>query len=81
MKNHQKKSKKETIIKNNVAKYAHHFNKAVVFKDRTKYQRKAKHKANDAFFIQLLKFYKKSIVDNIYVCFTLILKQPETHNV
>ena len=30
--------------KNLVAKYAHQFNRSKVFKDRTQYQRKPKHK-------------------------------------
>jgi len=41
-KKQQKNSAAET--KNLVAKHAHYFNKAVIFKDKSKYQRKAKHK-------------------------------------
>lgn len=43
-----KKSKRKQIssptILNSVAKYAHYFNKSITFKDKTKYQRKSKHR-------------------------------------
>ena len=42
-------------IKNPVAKYAGQFNKAQVFKDKTKYQRGAKHKGKEAFVTPLGK--------------------------
>ena len=38
-------------IKNPVAKFAHQFNKAQVFADKRKYQRKAKHKGLEPFSI------------------------------
>jgi hypothetical protein len=46
-----KKSKalKACRIKNPVAKFAGQFNKAQVFKDKTKYQRNAKHKGQEPF--------------------------------
>ena len=44
--------KKKPEIQNIVAKYAHQFNKAAVFKDKTQYNRKEKHKKPDkGFFI------------------------------
>ena len=48
-----KKQQKKGIVetKNLVAKHAHSFNKAVIFKDKSKYQRKAKHKNLESFFI------------------------------
>jgi len=48
-----KKQQKKGIVetKNLVAKHAHYFNKALIFKDKSKYQRKAKHKSFDPFFI------------------------------
>lgn len=58
-KKQQKKSAPET--KNLVAKHAHYFNKAVIFKDKTKYQRKAKHKSIDPFFISCTTWYKKGV--------------------
>jgi hypothetical protein len=45
----------EIVIKNPVAKYAHEFNKAQVFKDKTKYQRGAKHKGREPFIMSLAK--------------------------
>lgn len=49
--NKRKKSKDLAIpeSKNPVAKYAHHFNKAQVFKDKSKYQRRNKHKGKEPF--------------------------------
>lgn len=49
-----KKTKKSKVydasqIKNPVAKFAFRFNKAMVFKDKTKYQRNAKHKGQEPF--------------------------------
>lgn len=38
-------------IKNPVAKFAHRFNKAQVFTDKRKYQRKAKHLGQEPFSI------------------------------
>lgn len=40
------------VVKNPVAKYAHQFNKAQVFNDKSKYQRKAKHKGLEPFSIK-----------------------------
>jgi len=40
----KKRMDKTLPLKNPVAKFAYQFNKAKVFKDKTKYQRKAKHK-------------------------------------
>ena len=50
-KKQQENSAPET--RNLVAKHAHSFNKAVIFKDKSKYQRKAKHKNLESFFILL----------------------------
>ncbi len=57
----RKKSHKNSVseVKNLVAKHAHHFNKAIIFKDKSKYQRKAKHKTFDPFFIKCGHFIKK----------------------
>lgn len=49
-----KKRKKSNVlqqetIKNPVAKYAHQFNKAAIYKDKSKYQRNAKHKGQEPF--------------------------------
>ena len=46
-------------IKNPVAKFAHQFNKAQVFKDKRKYQRHAKHAGLEPFSIVLDKMIQK----------------------
>jgi len=74
MKKRRKKTKLQQIeppvIQNFVAKYARQFNKAAVFKDKTKYQRKAKHKAKEPFIVSLNKgiikgFFAKSSLENL----------------
>lgn len=52
-KRHKIKLPAETEIKNPVAKYAGQFNKAQAFKDKTKYQRGAKHKGREPFIMSL----------------------------
>jgi len=47
------KELKARQIKNPVAKFAFQFNKAQVFKDKSKYQRKAKHKGKEPFPMML----------------------------
>ena len=47
-------------IKNPVAKFAFQFNKAQVFKDKTKYQRNAKHKGQKSFPIMLAALLEKT---------------------
>jgi len=54
-KNKQSLSAGLPALQNPVAKYAHQFNKAQVFKDKTKYQRKVKHKGSEPFAINSLK--------------------------
>jgi len=44
---------------NPVAKFAHQFNKAVIFADKRKYQRKSKHNGLEPFSITLLKVIEK----------------------
>ncbi len=49
-----KKTKKlkglsESLVNNPVAKFAYQFNKAQIYKDKTKYQRGAKHKGKEPF--------------------------------
>ena len=46
---------KKVKPQNPVVKYAHHFNKSQVFKDKTKYQRKVKHKGKESFIVSYLK--------------------------
>jgi len=57
-----KKSKgfKTSLVKNPVAKFAFQFNKAQVFKDKTKYQRTAKHKGKEPFPIILSVVLEKA---------------------
>lgn len=56
-----KKRKKRLLnsapeAQNLVAKHAHYFNKAVIFKDKSKYQRKAKHKSFDPFIMHCMQY-------------------------
>ena len=51
MKKRKKLKESKIPLSNPVAKFAYHFNKSKVFKDKTKYQRKAKHK--ESFLIVL----------------------------
>jgi hypothetical protein len=44
---------------NPVAKFAHQFNKAQIFADKRKYQRKAKHSGLEPFSITLSKVFEK----------------------
>jgi hypothetical protein len=46
-------------LKNPVAKFAHQFNKAHIFKDKRKYQRKSKHSGLEPFSIVCLKAIEK----------------------
>ncbi len=46
-------------LKNPVAKFAHHFNKAQVFADKRKYQRKAKHSGLEPFSIVSYEMIEK----------------------
>ena len=55
----QSKALETRQIKNPVAKFAFLFNKAQVFKDKTKYQRKAKHQGKEPFPIVLLTLLEK----------------------
>ena len=43
----------ELALRNPVAKFAHHFNKAQIFADKNRYHRAAKHKKQEAFAIAL----------------------------
>jgi hypothetical protein len=52
-KNKKRQLLEKIIVQNPVAKFAHQFNKTLVFKDKTKYSRKAKHKTEEAFPIAL----------------------------
>jgi len=62
MKKNKKRDKNKIIeTKNLVAKHAHYFNKALIFQDKSKYQRKAKHKSLDSFFMQLIDFIKNEL--------------------
>ncbi len=48
-----------SLLKNPVAKFAYQFNKAQVFKDKTKYQRTAKHKGKEPFPMMLSAVLEK----------------------
>lgn len=61
-KRHKIKLSTEIVLKNPVAKYAGQFNKAQVFKDKTKYQRKAKHKGREPFIVLLNKNIIKGLL-------------------
>lgn len=64
---HKQRPPKEPALQNPVAKYAHQFNKSQVFKDKTKYQRKTKHKGREPFIMSFLKGmtkgFKSFVVD------------------
>ncbi len=63
MKKTRKSRKLETKrLKNPVAKFAHQFNKAQVFKDRTKYQRQTKHKGKEPFLMMLKNTIRKGFI-------------------
>jgi len=47
------------LVKNPVAKFAFQFNKVQVFKDKTKYQRNAKHKGQEPFPMLILTLLEK----------------------
>lgn len=57
MKRHRKHKRQlqEPVLQNPVAKHAHKFNRAQVFKDKTKYQRKIKHKGREPFIMSFKK--------------------------
>ncbi len=60
MKKRKKTAKNSaTTTKNLVAKHAHYFNKALIFKDKSKYQRKTKHKNFDPFLMTCVHIIKK----------------------
>lgn len=42
-----------SFVQNPVAKFAHHFNNAVFFRDQTSYSRKNKHKGTEPFSLYL----------------------------
>ncbi len=63
MKKNRKSRKLETKqLKNPVAKFAFRFNKAQVFKDKTKYQRQAKHKGKEPFLMMLKNIIRKGFL-------------------
>lgn len=64
----RKKQQKNSVpeAKNLVAKHAHYFNKAIIFKDKSKYQRKAKHKSFDPFFIRCMHSIKNGVTSFQY---------------
>ncbi len=53
--------RKKTVLKNPVAKFSHQFNKAQVFKDKSKYQRKTKHKGQEPFPMLLATVLEKAL--------------------
>jgi hypothetical protein len=57
MKKRKKLKEAKVSLSNPVAKFAYQFNKSQIFKDKTKYQRKAKHK--ESFPIIVLTFIGK----------------------
>ncbi len=59
MKKNKNPAKNKAIrAQNLVAKHAHFFNKALIFQDKSKYQRKAKHKNLNPFFMQYMHYIK-----------------------
>lgn len=75
-KRHKIKLPTEIEIKNPVAKYAGQFNKAQVFKDKTQYQRGAKHKGREPFIMSLDKgIVKGCLFLYLYYCARRIMQQ------
>jgi stalled ribosome alternative rescue factor ArfA len=62
-----------SLIKNPVAKFAHQFNRSQAFKDKTKYQRNAKHKGKEPFPMMLSVVLEK-------VSVRLILQRAATRD-
>ncbi|CAA9892410.1 hypothetical protein METHB2_70017 [Candidatus Methylobacter favarea] len=52
-------------IQNPVAKYAHQFNKAQIFFDKTKYRRKEKHAKQEVFPIHTIELLEKPPVSSL----------------
>lgn len=55
-------------VKNPVAKFAHHFNKAVVYTDKRQYRRKAKHAGQEPFSITIPVVIEKGLVARWPAC-------------
>ncbi|MCQ8104115.1 hypothetical protein NP590_08370 [Methylomonas sp. SURF-2] len=58
-KQNKAKGLNELSLKNPVAKFAHQFNKTQVYKDKRRYQRKAKHSGLEPFSIVSLETIEK----------------------
>jgi hypothetical protein len=58
-KQNQAKGLDNKPVKNPVAKFAHQFNKSLVYADKRKYQRKAKHSGLEPFSIVLEQAIEK----------------------
>ena len=69
-KRHRIKLPNQALTNNPVAKYAGQFNKAQVFKDKTHYQRRAKHKGREPFIMSLYKGIIKGCL------FSLVFTKP-----
>jgi hypothetical protein len=50
----------EIVLQNPVAKFAHQFNKAHVFQDKTQYRRNAKHRKQEASATSFLRLFAEA---------------------
>lgn len=61
-KQYKAKGMDDTPIKNPVAKFAHQFNKAQVYADKSKYRRKAKHSGLEPFSMVSIETIEKGFM-------------------
>lgn len=77
MKKRKNRSELETVpLQNPVAKFAHQFNKAQTFRDKSKYSRKAKHAKQEVFPITLPGIIGKTSCFNSPVSLNVCLPDP-----
>ncbi|MCF8007459.1 MAG: hypothetical protein K9K84_08625 [Methylovulum sp.] len=50
----------QTVIRNPVAKFAHHTNKTTFFRDKTKYCRQGKHQGQEAWLMIFIKIISQA---------------------
>jgi len=70
-KRHHNQEAAEKPATNPVAKFAHHFNKALVYADKRKYQRKSKHAGLEPFSIVFIKAIEKGSMANLAKSLTI----------
>jgi hypothetical protein len=77
MKKRKNRSELETLpLQNPVAKYAHQFNKAQTFRDKSKYSRRAKHAKQEVFPITLFGAIGKTSCFNLSAALSVFWTDP-----